>query len=135
MDELVVRLENIEDIEVMTLEEELGPSIIHEVPVPPGGSGTYNDFGLTAAAIVLGPPSLTALAVFLAKKNVKSLEEANIRIEVRPDGTVVMDLKTVSQRSSSAPPDAATVQALSKGLAQMVQDARSMVSSLQAGGQ
>lgn len=123
MKERQLRLEQIEDIEVMELEEQLGSSLVQIDRSSKATADRHGDFGLTAVVIALGPAALTALATWLEKKRVHSIEEAGIHVEMRPDKTLVIDLKSVKRKDSSEPPDPKTIQSLVADLHEQIDKA------------
>jgi hypothetical protein len=120
MSKLKLRLEGISEIEIMELEEILGPSIVKVTRPSLGGQDRHGDFGLGAALIELGSIALSGLAVWLAKKNVKDIHESGIHIIQGADGTLTIDVRSIRTSVSSAPPDVATTKSLIAGLQNLV---------------
>jgi hypothetical protein len=115
-----LRLEGVSEVEVMELEEILGPSIVKVTRPAPGGGDRHGDFGLGAALIELGSVALSGLAVWLAKKNVKNIHESGVHIVQEADGTLTIDVRSIRTSVSSAPPDVATTKSLFAGLQNLV---------------
>ncbi len=120
MSELKLRLEGISEIEIMELEEILGSSVLQVTRPAPGALDRHGDFGLGAVLIELGSIALSGLAVWLAKKRVKDIQESGMRIVKGADGTLTVDVRTIRSAVSSAPPDAATTKSLMVGLQNLV---------------
>ena len=120
MNEVKLNLEGISEIDVMELEKVLGPSVVQVTGSPRGPTDRHGDFGASAVLIALGPAALSALAVWLAKKRVKNIEESDIHIERGGDGILTMDIKTIRRSSSSGPPDAETTKSLLAGLENVI---------------
>lgn len=125
MEPMRLRLEGLNQIDVIDLKEQFGDSEIEVMPPQPPDGARHGDFGLSAAVIILGPPAITALATWLSKKRVTSVNESNFQIQMKPDGTMVVNAQFLTSSRSSGPPNANTVKSLTAGITDMVEKAAS----------
>lgn len=81
----------------------------------------HGDLGLIVAVVLLTPPVIHALAVWLAKRRVFESEEESLTIEKGPDGTLRLTMHKYTTGTTSAPPSPAVVEALQAQLAQLAE--------------
>jgi hypothetical protein len=107
-----LRIEELDDIDVMELEEELPAGTVETVADTSSSGGLHGELGLATVAVLLTTPAIHALAVWLAKRRSGTQDEEDLTLERRSDGTIILRMRGKRRNWSSAPPDGTIVEAL-----------------------
>ena len=100
--ENTLRIENLTNIDIMEIEEELGPSVVKVADPSSGAMDRHEDFGLSAVIIILGAAALNSLAIWLAKKRVRTEDLQHMKVTVGSDRTVTIDVTTIRKTTTTS---------------------------------